>query len=1008
MSKYLPEHLRDSEECRQFLLAINTSYNCYDRDHQMAERAFKISEEEYLQVNEQFKHELGLKKTSIKELQDAIASMNVGEIITDHDNLIDIVHYLKEQVSKRKEAEEKHQDTANRLSFLISNLQSGILVEDEHRKIVITNDTFCKLFDINAPAELLTGMDCSQAAEQSKHMFNQPEIFVARIKEILHEKKLVLNEELRLCDGRFFLRTYIPVFLKDIYKGHLWNYEDVTERKNAESLLKASEELRYFALESSGDAIWEYFPKEDKVVLSERHKEILGLDNNNLITTPIEWVSRLHPDDISIITDLANGYSSGNKSSHQCEYRIKNSQGEYTWILDRGMVMARGNDNVPERVVGTHSNITERKQAEETLQRSEEKYRNIIANMHLGLMELDENGYIKYANQCFCEMSGYSLDELNEKKVTSLFTFGENSTLIEEKKALRKKGVSDAYELAVKNKRGELKWWLVSGAPLYTDNNHLSGSIGIYLDFTDRKKLEFELSQAREEAELSANAKESFLVNMSHEIRTPMNAILGMTSQLTKTSLSKEQENFIQMINTATDHLMVVINDILDMSKIQAGMLNIEKIGFNMQSVVRHAVQSFTTKAEEKKIQLRADVDPAIPPVLIGDPHRLNQIILNLVSNAVKFTDKGGVVITVKLTNKTGDKHYIEIRVMDTGIGMDGEFLEHLFDKFAQEDKSFARKYGGTGLGMAITKQLVVLMDGDIDVQSGKGRGTEFCIKLPFIKGSNLNLPVKGTLNVDKNIFDNKKILLVEDYEMNRLVVHSMLRNFNLDITEAENGQEAIDLLKQQTFDLVLMDVQMPIMSGLEAITIIREQLKLSLPVIALTANAVKGENERCLNAGMSAYISKPFNEIELIEKMAIQLTHNNNDHPDSNGAAGPEEEGLLYSLDKLKMIGNDDTVFIEKMLRLFIEKVPESVGIIIKSWENKDIDGIKAQAHKMKTAIYNLSVTSLQDTVHDLELISAEELQESKVSENIIRLKSIIDKVVEQIKSSVYMQQVK
>lgn len=872
MQKHLPPHLLADEQLLSFLQAVNASYLSYERDHDLSERAFKISEEEFVAVNNQLKEEVALKRLSIEQLKEAILGVAGEALLLKSDNLPDIVHFLKEQIQLRKEAEETRATTANRLAFLISNMQTGILVEDETRHIVLTNQVFCDMFGIAAPPEMLTGADCSGAAEQNKVLFKQPARFVERIKELLANKELVVNEELRLVDGRIFERNYIPIFIDKVYKGHLWNYKDITERIVAEQAVK----------------------------------------------------------------------------------------------------------------------------------RREEKYRNIIANMNLGLLEVDNDGLVQYANHRFCEMSGYATDELTNRKAASLFTFGENNKIIQEKAELRKKGISDAYELAVKNKRGELKWWLISGAPLYDDAGELAGSIGIYLDFTDRKKLEFDLYEAREAAEQSARAKENFLANMSHEIRTPMNAILGMSRQLEKTSLNSEQRRYLQTVHTATDHLMVVINDILDMSKIHAGMLHLEYIGFNMEGVIRHAVQVMLPRAAEKQLGLSATFQKGILPVLLGDPHRLNQVLLNLLSNAIKFTEAGEVKVICDIEETIPGRQTIKVIVKDSGIGMDGFFLAKLFDKFAQEDNSVARKYGGTGLGMAITRQLVELMNGQITVTSEKGKGTEICCMIPFSVGTSADLPVVREKNSNYELLKGREVLVVEDYEMNRMVVSTLLKQYGVAITEAVDGEEAIAQLKQKQFDLVLMDVQMPVMGGIEATRQIRKHLKLDIPIIALTANAVKGESERCTEAGMSAYVSKPFEESELVNTMiscldiklfaaagtALPLTPSEN------------EELPLFNLHKLEKLGEGDPAFIHKMIQLFLTQVPASVKAMQEALEKGDYETIRALAHRLKPAINNMDIHSLKTVVRDIEITAEKEPGNETLPAWVATLEEIITRVTTELQT--------
>lgn len=520
---------------------------------------------------------------------------------------------------------------------------------------------------------------------------------------------------------------------------------------------------------------------------------------------------------------------------------------------------------------GFISDITERKLAEEKLRANEEKYRSIIANMNLGLLDVDTQDTITYANQSFCQMSGYTEQELVGKTARSLFVNDDGARVVEEKTGEREKGISDVYELLVKDKQGNAKWWLISGAPRYNDKGEFVGSTGIHLDITERKTLEKELRDAKFEAENLAKAKEVFLANMSHEMRTPMNAIMGMSEMLAKTPLDDQQKFYLDTIHTASDNLLVIINDILDLSKMEAGKVVLEKIGFEFMPLVKKAVQIMAHKAEEKGLALNYSADGQIADVFLGDPYRINQVLLNLLSNAVKFTSKGSVEIKVKLLEDLADSQLLQVDVTDTGIGMDADYLVNLFDKFSQENKSTTRKFGGTGLGMSICKQMVELMQGTISVESTKGVGTTFSIKLTMPKGSIEDLPKPDKTSFDKAFLQGKTILVVDDNPLNRLIAATILKNYKASVVEAVNGQDAIDKITGQQLDAVLMDIQMPVMDGYEATGKVRAMGN-SLPIIALTAEALKGEKERCVSAGMNDYISKPFKEVEFLGKLARQL----------------------------------------------------------------------------------------------------------------------------------------
>ncbi len=663
------------------------------------------------------------------------------------------LEYLKKELAReraaRMEAERQVHDLtmmSDRQKTFLLSLQTGVMVEDENRHILLVNQHFCNLFGIPASPFDMVGWDCSDTAEQSKHLFAEPEIFTGRITTLLAERRLVLQEEIWLADGRCFSRDYVPVFIEGRYKGHLWNYSDITRQKTSEIKLK----------------------------------------------------------------------------------------------------------------------------------RREEKYRRIIENMNIGLLEVDLQGHIHYANQSFCTMSGYLVDELIGKVAEDLFMEHSNDDkkIILERHEMRKKGLYDAYEVRIRHHSGEPKWWLISGAPIYDDIGNPIGSIGIHLDITMQKDLEINLTQARKIAEETARAKEVFLANMSHEIRTPLNAILGLGNQLSKTSLDPIQESFLNAINTSSDNLLVIINDILDYSKIEAGKMRIEHIGFEMTSLLRQIELTLSQNARSKGLEFILETDESLAPVLIGDPYRINQAILNLLSNSIKFTEKGTILLGCRVKDTSETEQQLTITVEDTGIGIDPKFLGSIFQKFSQENVNAARKYGGTGLGMAITYQLVSLMKGTIEIESQKGEGTKAEITLRFPIGNKRDLPVKEERHVNIDVLRGKRILIVEDNQLNRVVAGTILGTYKVEVTEAVNGQEAIDLMKTHDFDLVLMDMQMPVIDGLTATKIIRSEISRDVPIIALTANALQGEQDKCMEAGMDDFITKPFIESRLLEVILKHLDH--------------------------------------------------------------------------------------------------------------------------------------
>ncbi len=393
------------------------------------------------------------------------------------------------------------------------------------------------------------------------------------------------------------------------------------------------------------------------------------------------------------------------------------------------------------------------------------------------------------------------------------------------------------------------------------------------LDITIRQKDLAELEKLK--AEQSEKFKQQFLANMSHEIRTPMNSVIGLTNLLMKSNMDQQQEKYLNVIKKSSENLLVIINDILDLSKIEAGKMDFEKIPFSLNDCMDTVYHTMVFKSEEKNLELKHIIDAAVPEVVIGDPVRLNQILINLSGNAIKFTEKGTVTIHIKELSRRDNISILEFSITDSGIGIAQSQLAKIFESFSQASSDTTRKFGGTGLGLTISKQLVELQQGSIYVQSQVGKGTTFSFKIPYPVGSvdDLNKSDSGIDDVKGEDLKGLRILLVEDNGFNQMVAVDTLNDLipDLIIDVAENGLESLEKLKDADYDIILMDIQMPEMDGFEASERIRKDFdapKRDIPIMAMTANVTQEEVEKCFVSGMTAHISKPFDPQVLLNKL--------------------------------------------------------------------------------------------------------------------------------------------
>ena len=645
----------------------------------------------------------------------------------------------------------------------------------------------------------------------------------------------------------------------------------IQRRKAAEEEAIINEEKYKNIIDESGAIIFTTNMDGRFTFVNEMACRVTGFSQEELLNKT--YIDLVHP----IWQDqLLHFYSDALRNGEldtQIKFPITCKNGEMKWVEQTAVIVLQ--QGLPMGFHCVTKDITESYQLEREKKYLYQLFQSIMDNSPQAIFIKSTEGRYIHVNKQFCEL--LMLTELEIVGKTDDELFGKSlTTHYRNKEAQVIKTQSPSRLRQNFNSKKGIRTFSIEIFPLFDHNSEVLGVSGIASDITDAVQNQRNLISALKRAESAEKHTQSFLANMSHEIRTPLNSIIGLSYQLLKSDLRQKEHGFVRTIHSASEHLLVLINDILDTSKIEAGKLGLDQTSFSLRELIQLMVELLRQKAEEKNIQITTEIDSNLFDSHIGDPHRLKQILLNLLTNAVKFTPKGLIRITCKVEEDEAKQQSIALTIIDTGIGIEQEYIDRIFTKFSQEDKSTTRNYGGTGLGMFITKSLVELMGGTISVSSQKEIGTHVKINLSLPKNlvPVIQLPAKAA--TDTSILNNLHILVVDDNEMNRLVASTVLENHGIIVSEAVNGADAIRKLEKESYDLVLMDLQMPVMDGLEASLKIRKDLGLSVPIVALTASALNEESHRCLDAGMNDFIIKPFKEEEMVQVLIrnIRLDH--------------------------------------------------------------------------------------------------------------------------------------
>ena len=736
-------------------------------------------------------------------------------------------------------------------------------------------------------------------------------------------------------------------------------YQNDEKEKRAEELLIANKELEY-QNKIKGKKAAELIIANKELAFQNDEKEKraqeLIIANKELIYQKDEKQNRA---DELVIANKELEFQTGEKQDRADELEIADKELNFQ------------NEEKEKRII---ENIA-LESANSSLKLASQYSLSLIEASRDPLFTISLEGKITDTNQASVRVTNVSKDDLIGSNFITYFTEPEKAK--EGYEEVFSKGFVVDYPLTIKDHK--FTDVLFNGSVYNDVEGNIIGAVVVARDITEQKKIEAELIEAKIYAELATSiaedakviaesattkaeeavkSKQQFLSNMSHEIRTPMNAIIGFTKVVLKTELTAKQKEYLTAIKMSGDALIVLINDILDLAKVDAGKMSFEKTPFKLNMSIKSMLHLFETKIQEKNLKLITHYDKNIPEVLVGDPVRLHQIILNLVSNAVKFTNEGKITVNVNLLSETDEDVMLEFSVTDTGIGIKETKTDKIFENFQQATSGTSRIFGGTGLGLAIVKQLIEAQDGTIHVESTFGKGSTFSFILKFMKTTADAALEPELLELNTEIKDTK-ILVVEDMELNQLLMKTLLDDFGFECDIAANGKIAIEKLKKRDYDIVLMDLQMPEMNGFEATEYIRQTMKLEIPIIALTADVTTVDVAKCKEVGMNDYISKPVDErllysklVGLIKKPIVIMEH--------LMKGKKENETIKYvDLTYLKVLTKSNPNLMREMINAYLKQTTPLISSMLESYKNKDWPMLKATVHKMIPSFGIMGISS-------------------------------------------------
>ncbi|MCW3082789.1 MAG: response regulator [Bacteroidetes bacterium] len=844
--------------------------------------------------------------------------------------------------------------------------------------IITMKDTNGVFLYINNNAEKLFGKKAAEVIGRTNNDLFPKNILDPIVEDntrVLKEQKLIVREH-HLGEGENTIHYISHMFPLLNHEGGVYGIgtitNDITDAKKIEESLQKSNE-RFFNIFKDSPV--------GMVITSTTDRRYVNVNSTFLKTFEFESDSQVlgknsqelqlsSPEERDRITALLREKGSYAYEEIHC---LSRTGKELTILGSVNRIDIGGEDFY----LTSYIDITERKELEKAVKISNDRFTSLFYNSPIGINIANvDSSELNLVNNAFLNTFGYERDEVIGKTAAELLIIKDQKIRDENMEEVRRTGRIKDKEIRAYKKNGDEIYCLTS-IEFITVEGRLQ-AISAFQDITERKKIEVQLMEAKRDAEQATLSKSSFLANMSHEIRTPLNAMLGFADLLEQTKLTEQQKDYLDAIDTSGKNLLTIINDILDFSKIEAGMLNIQKVPFSPQQLLHSVYTMFFAKAQSKNLKLFISIDPKIPPMVSGDPTRMNQIMMNLIGNAVKFTSQGSVIVDCLVVERSEQKVKLRLSVKDTGIGIPQEKIDKIFDRFTQADSEITRNFGGTGLGLSIAKRLVELQGGEITVTSEANKGSEFSFTIGFdITDQLAYVPSEKSEPKIPGVFKGKKVLIVEDNPLNQKLAMTLLKNEGFNTKIAENGQVAVDLLKEERFDIILMDIQMPVLDGYQATKKIRRELALTTPIIAMTANALAGEQERCIAMGMDDYITKPFKP-ELLMNIMYRFLNKADIYPLPVATANQKTgEKKFTDLSYMKEFSEGKLSFIKEMLEIFLEQTPIDLAAIEKGLKENSYSQIRAIAHSLQTSLSFVGFpAALTDSLKEVELLAAEEQQ--------------------------------